>query len=307
MDGHKVDSHNPPETVHLIVQAGVAKAKLPWLDLTVKSFFGGFFIALGGLIDLVVAGGSPSLRASNPALATVIAGFFFPTGFVLILLTNMELATSNFFTMTASTLARKTTLYDLAKNWIVSYIFNVAGALFFAGILAWWSDALNTDAQTAWAVSQAEPRVNVTWGYNFTRGIGCNLLVALAMYLATSGRDNTSKIYGIYIPIWAFVILGYQHSIANYMNVPLGMFYGTNFGVGKFIWASCIPVTLGNIVGGAVLVGLPLWILYGRGPEIVNEAGMSGTKPGEDKEEMGRNAGANGHISGGRHRGADAV
>jgi formate/nitrite transporter len=313
MDSHKIDSHNPPETLHLIIEAGVAKSKLPWIDLFVKSFFGGFFIALGGLIDLVVAGGSPSLRASNPALATVIAGFFFPTGFVLILLTNTELATSNFFTMTASTLARRTSPYALVKNWIVTYTLNIAGALFFAGILAWWSDTLQTDAQSSYAVSQAEPRVNVNWGYNFTRGIGCNLLVSLAMYLATSGRDNTSKIYGIYIPIWAFVILGYQHSIANYMNVPIGMFYGTSFGVGKFIWASCIPVTLGNIVGGSVFFGLPMWVMYGRGPAIVNEAGMSGMKAGEDKEEMGRNGtignggAATGHDRNYSHNGANAV
>lgn len=289
-----VDSHNPPDTLHLMVLAGVAKAKLPWLDLIVKSFLGGFFIALGGLVDLVVAGGSPGLRSSNPTLVTIIAGFFFPTGFVLILLTNVELATSNFLTMTVSTLSRKTSLYDLAKNWIVSYILNMAGALFFTGILAWWTDTLTTDAQTSWAVTQAEPRVNVNWGNNFTRGIGCNLLVAVAMYLATSGRDNTSKIYGIYIPIWAFVILGYQHSIANYMNVPIGMFYGTNFGVGKFIWASCIPVTLGNIVGGALFFALPMWVLYGRGPNIVGEAGMSAVPPGQGKEEMSRNGIGNG-------------
>jgi len=192
------------------------------------------------------------------------------------------------FTMTASTLARKTSLYDLAKDWIISYILNIAG------ILAWWSDTLTTDAQTSYAVTQAEPRLNVNSGYNFTHGIGCNLLVPLAMYLATSGRDNASKIYGIYIPIWASVILGYQHSIANYMNVPIGMFYRTSFGVGKFIWASCIPVTLGNIVGCALFPGLPMWVLYGRGPKIVNEAGISGVEPGQDKGEMSRNGIGNG-------------
>ena len=282
MDTHKVDSHNAPETHELIAQAGVAKAKLPWLDLMLKSFIGGAFIALGGGVDLVVAGGSPGLRASNPALSTLISAFTFPTGFVLIILCNVELATSNFFTLTYSTLVRKTTIYDLARNWIVSYIFNITGALFFAGVLCWWSDTLDSDTSSSYAVTAAEGRVNVGWGYNFTRGIGCNWLVGLAMVFATSGRDNVSKIYGIWIPVWAFVVLGYQHCIANYFLIPIGMFYGTNFGVGKFIWASIIPVTLGNIIGGAVFCGVFFWVLYGRGPALANEGGM---QFGNDKAE----------------------
>ncbi|KAK5080388.1 hypothetical protein LTR05_008636 [Lithohypha guttulata] len=283
-DTHKIDAHSPPETHELITQAAIAKAKLPWIDLILKSFFGGVFIAIGGLFDLIVVGGSPGLRQSNPALATMISAFLFPTGFVLVILTNMELVTSNFYTMTFATLQRKTTIYDLARNWVVSYIFNIAGALFFTGVLAWWSDSLSSDAQSTYAVTQAEGRVNVNWGYNLTRGIGCNWLVGLAMYLGTSGRDNTSKIFGIWIPIWAFVALGYQHSIANYFNGPIGMFYGTNFSVGKFIWASCIPVTLGNMIGGAVFVGLSFWLLYGRGPALPNEAGA---QLGGDKREDG--------------------
>ncbi|UZP40427.1 hypothetical protein NXS19_008243 [Fusarium pseudograminearum] len=71
-----------------------------------------------------------------------------------------------------------------------------------------------------------------------------------------SSKESFSKIVGIWIPIWAFVALGYQHSVANFFLVPIGMFYGTNFGVGKLIYMSTIPVTLGNIVGGAVMTGV---------------------------------------------------
>lgn len=271
---HTADAYNAPETCELIAQAGVAKAKLPWIDLILKSFLAGVFISIGGLFDVVVSGGSPGLRSSNPALATLLSAFVFPTGFVLVLLTNVELVTSNFFTMAYSTLTGKTTFYDLARNWITSYIFNLIGALFYAGVLGWWSDVLSTDDMSSWVVSQAESRVNINWGYNFTRGIGCNWLVGLAMFLSMSGRDNVSKIFGIWIPIWCFVALGYQHCIANYILVPLGMFYGTNFGVGKFIYQSCIPVTLGNMVGGAFFCGLCFYIMYGRGPALPNETGM---------------------------------
>ncbi|KAL7762727.1 hypothetical protein ACKLNR_009262 [Fusarium oxysporum f. sp. zingiberi] len=270
----KVDAHSPPETCQLMTQSGIAKAKLPWADLIVKSFFGGIFISLGSLFDLVVAGGAPGLRESNPSLITLLAAFTFPIGFVLVILTNVELVTSNMTVMMYTTLQRKTSVYDLLKNWVVCYIFNLAGCLFFTGVLAWWSDTLNSAAMSSYAVTQAEERVNINWWFNFTRGIGCNWLVGLAVYLATSSKDNLSKIVGIWIPIWAFVALGYQHSVANFFLVPIGMFYGTNFGVGKFIYQSNIPVTLGNIVGGAVMTGAFLWFLFGRDNTLATKTGQ---------------------------------
>lgn len=266
-----VDSHTPPETLHLAEQVGVAKANLSWTDLIAKSFLAGIFISIGRAFDLVLVGGAPGLRASNPALATLIGALAFPTGFVIIMLSNMELCTSNMFTMAYSTLRRRTTLYDLARNWIVSYIFNAAGCLFYAGVLCWWADTMQSDAQSSYAVTQAEGSVNVNWGCNVTRGITCNLLVGLAFFFATQGRDKTSKIYGIWVVISAFVALGYQHAIANYFMVLIGMFYGTNVGVGKFIWASIIPVTIGNIIGRAFFRAFGMWVVYGRHEVSVRE------------------------------------
>lgn len=259
-----VDSHTPPETLRLAETTGIAKAHLTWTDLIIKSFVAGIMISLGAGFDIMIAGGSPGLRSSNPAMATLISALVFPSGFVLIMLTNMELCTSNMFVMAYSTLRRRTSLYDLARNWIVSYIFNIAGCLFYAGVLFWWAGVLTTDAQTSYAVTQSQNRVNVNWGYNVTRGIMCNWLVGLAFFFATQGRDNTSKIYGIWITIATFVAMGYQHSIANFFLVPIGMFYGTNFGTGKFIWASVIPVTIGNIIGGAFFGAFAMWMVYGR-------------------------------------------
>jgi formate/nitrite transporter FocA (FNT family) len=196
-----IDSHTAPETLRLAERAGIAKAHLSWADLATKSFLAGIFISLGAGFDLVLAGGAPELRASNPCLATLIGAFAFPTGFVVIMLTNMELCTSNMFVLAYSTLRRRTTLYDLARNWIVSYVFNMAGCLFYAGVLYWWSGTLDTEAQRSYAVTQAEGRVNVSWGYNVMRGIMCNWLVGLAFFFATQARDNTSKIYGIWIVV----------------------------------------------------------------------------------------------------------
>lgn len=198
-----------------------------------ESFLAGIIISLGVGFDIMIAGGAPGLRASNPSMATLISALTFSTGFVIIMLTNMELCTSNMFVMAYSTLRRRTSLYDLARSWIVSYIFNVAGCLFYAGILYYWADVMQTEAQTSYVITQAEGRVNINRGYNVTRGIMCNWWVGLAFFFATQGRDNTSKIYGIWVVITCFTAMGYQHSIAKYFLVPIGMFYGTNFGVGS--------------------------------------------------------------------------
>ncbi|WPB03975.1 uncharacterized protein RHO25_008619 [Cercospora beticola] len=292
---------SPQEISHFVTQAGLAKARLTWPEYVIKSFFGGVFISLGGMIDIIVNAGSPGLRASNPGLATLIAGFTFPLGFVLVTLTNMELSTSNFFVMPYTTMQRKTTVVDWLKNWVLTYVLNIAGALFVAGFLAWWSDVLNTDEATAYVTTQAEERVNVQWSVNFLRGIGCNFFVGLAFFMTLGAVEFVSKIYTIWVPIWAFVIAGYQHSIANYFMIPIGMFYGVNFSVGKFISHSVIPVTLGNIVGGALLCSLPFWYLYGRGDGInvqtgheIRESTMQKHRVESDETVGGRDSAARG-------------
>lgn len=149
---------------------------------------------------------------------------------------------------------------------------NVAGCLFYAGVFCYGSGALSTAAQREYAAVQADGRVNVNWGYNVSRGIMCNWLVGIAFIFATEGRDLLSKIVGIRITITTFVAMGSQHSIANYFMVPIGMFYGgTHFSVGKFIWASCIQVTIGNVIGGAFFGAFSMWMVYGRHEQSVLE------------------------------------
>lgn len=257
-------SNPTKETISLLTRLGVAKARLSWLDLIIKSFLAGVFLSMGAMFDLVISGGAPTMRSENPGLVTLLSSFAFPTGFVILTVVNTELFTANVFVLVFTTCMRKTRLIDLGRNLVTSYIMNLAGALFVAGFLCWWTDTLSTDVQKNFAVAQAEARVNVQWSVNFLRGVGCNWLVGLAIFLSIATHDHVSKIYSIWIPIWTFVALGYQHCIANFFLVPIGMFYGTNFGVGKFIYQSIIPVTIGNIVGGAIFNGVFLWALYGR-------------------------------------------
>lgn len=225
------------------------------------------------MFGLVIAAGMPGIHRENPGMATLLSSFTFPTGFVILTIVNTDLFTANLFVVAFTTYMRKTRLLDLAKSLITSYIFNLAGALFVAGFLCWWTDTLSTNTAKSYAVAQAEARVNLQWSVNLLRGVGCNWFVGLAMFLSIAAHDQVSKIYAIWIPIWTFVALGYQHTIANFFFVPIGMFYGTNFGVGKFIHQSVIPVTLGNVVGGPGLNGILLWLIYGR-RRIVAESGV---------------------------------
>lgn len=276
------ETFNPTkETVSTLIYCGTTKGRLPWPDLIIKSFLAGAFLSLGALFDLLISGGMPSMRSENPSLVTLLSSFTFPTGFVLLTILNTELFTANLFVVVFTTCLRKTRLLDLARNLITAYIMNLAGALFVAGFLCWWSDTLSTASQKSYAVSQAEARVNVQWSVNFLRGVACNWLVGLAIFLSIAAHDQVSKIYAIWIPIWTFVALGYQHSIANFFLVPIGMFYGTNFGVGKFIYQSVIPVTLGNIVGGVILDGFIIWFIYGRN-EMLAEKELGGNPTGRD-------------------------
>ncbi|KAF1351438.1 Formate/nitrite transporter [Delphinella strobiligena] len=277
----KIDVNGPAETVRLFNQGGIAKANLTWVDLILKSLLGGIFISCGALFDLIIAGGAIGLRASNPSLALLLSGGVFPIGFAMIILTNVELATSNMMVMVVPLLQRRTTLYDKARNWIVSYIGNLAGALFFAGFMTWWADSLSTDAEKSYAASGAADRVNQQWSVNFLRGVGCNWLVGMAVFFGSSFREGVSKVYGIWIAVVTFCVLGYQHCIANFFLVPVGMFYGADVTVGKYIYQSVIPVTLGNIVGGALMGGVVWWWLYGRDDNPPSRALMEEHKSGD--------------------------
>lgn len=272
----QTDAFDPTkEIISAIIRCGRAKARLPFPVLFIKSFLAGAFLSLGALFDLLIAGGAPSLRNENPTLVTIISAFTFPTGFVILTIANTELFTANLFVMVFSTCLHKNRIRDLAKNLVTSYALNLAGALFVAGFLCWWSDTLSTNEQKSYAVLQAEARVNVQWSVNFLRGIGCNWLVGMAMFLSIAAHDEVSKIYAIWIPIWTFVALGYQHCVANFFLVPIGMFYGTNFGVGKYIYNSVIPVTLGNIVGGVVLDAGLIWFIYGPTDAVAHISGTA--------------------------------
>lgn len=144
------------ETISTLIRCGRAKAQLPWSVLFIKSFLARAFLSFGALFDLLIAGGMPALRAENPIVVTLVSRFMFHTGFVTLTIINTEFFTANLFVIGFSTCLHKNRILDLAKNLVMSYALNLAGVLFVAGFLCWWSDTLSTDEQKSYAVIQAE-------------------------------------------------------------------------------------------------------------------------------------------------------
>jgi formate/nitrite transporter len=152
----------------------------------------------------------------------------------------------------------------MLKHWTITFFGNLAGSLFVMAILVGYSGILDDAAYASQTIKFATKKVVAPqWHQIFLRGIGANWLVCLACFLACSAREQVSKILGIWFPTFAFVILAFDHVVANMFYIPIAIFLGApQISVGLYIWKSMIPALLGNIVGGGLFVGVVYWYLY---------------------------------------------
>ncbi len=258
---------------------GVYKANLPAFKMFALAFLAGAFISLGSQLFTVVTHDSKL----SLGLTLFIGGLAFSVGLILIVVSGAELFTGNNLMLMAY-VSGKIPLRLLMRNWLIVYFGNFAGAL---SVLFWifltnqWHS--NGDLVGAKALSIAATKSTLPWVVAFARGTLCNVLVALAVWLCFGARTLADKLLAIPLPIAAFVASGFEHSIANMYFIPAGMLLKNDPAVvgaavaalGKtpdlsgltlygFIFNNLIPVTLGNILGGAVLVGLVYWTIYLR-------------------------------------------
>ena len=253
---------SPVEVAQLISNAGEGKDKMRMLNLIILSFLAGAYIAFGGLLAIIAKTGF-----TGPiGLSKFIFGAVFPVGLILVVLAGSELFTGNCMFLVMALLDKKATVKGLAKNWIVSWFFNFIGAIFVAYVLAFMTGIVaptGTGVEFAkTAVATTTAKMNLTWIQAFLRAIGCNWLVCLAVYLALASDDVVGKIVGIWFPIMAFVTIGFEHSVANMFFLPLGLFCGAATSWSAIIVNNLIPVTIGNIIGGAFFVAFLYWITY---------------------------------------------
>ncbi|KXS17714.1 hypothetical protein M427DRAFT_54311 [Gonapodya prolifera JEL478] len=256
---------SPHEATQSIVAYGVKKGRQTLIGhVIVRSFLAGAFIAFGGLFAVIAGGGfDPAFRTLHPGVPKLLYGFVFPVGLVAVVLEGGELFTSNIMYLTAAVLERRASLLDLLRNWILSWVFNFAGALFVAYFLTFLPDILS-GASSSWGtyiISIGHKKVSADFAHLMLKGIGCNWLVCLAVCFAITAESVEGKILGIYLPIWTFVTCGFEHSVANMFFIPLAMLYSPDSITTGELFSNLLPVTIGNIIGGAVFVALPSWYL----------------------------------------------
>lgn len=254
---------SPNYLVNYINDSAVSKAGLQQQRLLVMAFLGGVYIALGALLALVVAGGATTLAQQNPGLDKLLFGAVFPVGFIAVVLTGADLFTSNCATQMVPLYRRQIRLTEVLRVWAVSYGGNLVGALFAAFFFAHMTGLL--DAHQPWAPYAqhlAEHKVEQPFQVVFIKGVLANMLVCVAAWQGYSAKDTLGRMVGIWAPVMAFVALGMEHSIANLFFIPAAMLAGADISVSQFVINNLIPATLGNVVGGAILIGLPYAWLY---------------------------------------------
>jgi formate/nitrite transporter len=255
---------------------GVAKAHLAFGNTLVLSMLAGAFIGLGAMFSTVVA----TETGTGYGLTRLLVGLSFSLGLILVVVGGAELFTGNSLIVMAWAHGKVST-GALSRNWTIVFLGNFIGATATAvGVYLTGIAALDGHKVGATALLIANAKVNLSWLEAFMRGVYCNALVCLAVWLAYSARTSTDKILCVLFPITAFVAVGFEHSIANMYFIPLGLFLRGDAEMvaatqkdpadfahltwSGFLLDNLVPVTLGNIVGGALMVGLVYWFVYLR-------------------------------------------
>ena len=265
------DAYLPREIAEKIETVGVTKAHLSFIQTAMLGVLAGGFIALGALYYTLVA----SDASFGFAATRVLGGFVFSLGLILVTVAGAELFTGNNL-MVMAWADRKITTAELARNWLIVYAANALGAIGLALVVYLANHgAMNAGAVGTTYVKIAAAKTSLPFWEAFFKGVLCNLLVCLAVWLALAGHSVVDKILAIVFPISAFVAAGFEHSVANMYFIPLGLALadsvtlpasvnaaGLNWG--GFL-ANLVPVTLGNIVGGSGMVAAAYYVIYRRG------------------------------------------
>lgn len=249
--------YTPDQIAEITAETGQKKTAYPLKKMLILGFQAGAFIALGYLLSIRV---TATLTGDIAGLGTIIGASVFPIGLILTLLAGGELLTGNMMAVPLALLAKKISIRDLVINWIVITISNLMGAIFVAYVFGHLAGLTETDLFLQKTVTIAEHKLEANFLQAFISGIGCNWLVAAAVWLSYGSKDITGKILGIWFPTMTFVAIGFQHVVANMFVIPAAIF------AGHFTWLdylqNFVPVFLGNAVGGSIFVAMTYWYAY---------------------------------------------
>jgi formate transporter len=252
-------AYSPADIAIHVEKIGVAKARLPAPSVLALAVLAGAFIAFGAMFYTLVMTGN----ALGFGLGRLAGGVAFSLGLILVIVGGAELFTGNALIVMAAA-SRRISIASLLHNWLLVFVGNFIGALGSVALVC-LSGTLSLDggavAGTARAIATA--KLTLSADQAFFRGVLCNALVCLAVWLCFAARDVAGKVLAIIWPISAFVALGFEHSVANMYLIPVGVAAGVALDVGGFAH-NLLWVTLGNVVGGAGGVALAYWTIYLR-------------------------------------------
>ena len=253
---------------------GVGKAGMSVVAIAPLGILAGIFIGMGALFMTYVKAD----QALSFAASSVLGGIVFSLGLICVVVAGAELFTGNML-MTMAALSKKISWADLGKNWLVVWVFNLIGSLILVGIifgcgLMATKAGDNTIGNQMVAIASA--KINLSPAQIIFRGIMCNLLVCIAVYMGFAGRTVIDKIFTCVFPVMAFVAMGFEHCVANMFFLPMGVL-AANAGFGAQLDPALLAsvtaggaayniafATLGNIIGGAVFVGALYWWAFAK-------------------------------------------
>ena len=270
---------SPSEIADSAISIGVRKANLSTPAKFLLGILAGAFIAFGAQAANLV-----THTMTDSASAKLTAGLIFPAGLIMVIMAGAELFTGNCL-MIISLAERRITLAKLLWSWLVVYAGNLFGSLIVAWLVSLsgqWN--LTGGLLGGLTVKTAAAKVSLSFTEAITLGILCNWLVCLAVWMSFGAKDGVSKAACIFFPVWVFIASGFEHSIANMYYIPAGILAKSNpsyvsraleigasqtgidsLNVVRMFTRNLIPVTIGNIIGGCMFVGLAYWFVYLRG------------------------------------------
>jgi len=288
-----IDPLLPADMATKAEAVGIKKASMPFWNSFALAVQAGAFIALGAIFATTVSAGSMSVKDASGLLAfgtglpygvtRLLAGLVFTLGLILVIVGGAELFTGNNL-ITMAFMNKKVSLAHLLRNWVIVYAGNFVGSLITA-VIMFYSKQYTFGAGSfgLTALNIGESKVSLEFVQAIALGIMCNAMVCMAVWLCFSARSTTDKILAIIPPIAGFVAAGFEHSVANMYFIPVALFIKAggdpkffeaigktaenfpNLTWGNFFVNNLIPVTIGNIIGGGIMVGLVYWFVFLRG------------------------------------------
>lgn len=268
--------NTPAEVIEMNLKTSETKTKLPMLEMILLGILAGAFVAVGAATS-----GTAVHDIANVGLGRMLSGVIFPVGLMMIVFVGGELVTGNCLIF-IGVLDKRVSWKACVRNLVVVYFCNMIGALFVAALI-YFSGNLDYSKGLlgASAIRVAVGKVEIGVFTGITSGILCNILVCVAVLMATAANDVAGKIWGIFFPIFAFVVGGFEHCVANMFYIPMGMMAAQNpeyvmraqlaYGLTEKqiesltvqnTLSNLIPVTIGNVIGGMLCVALPCYLIY---------------------------------------------